>query len=57
MDPSLGLVLYDFVAMDTRMVSLKKGKPVRVTFKSNTSDWVQVVYEGKKGFAPKPFIE
>jgi hypothetical protein len=57
LDPSLGLVLYDFAATETRMVSLKKGKPVRVTFNSPTSEWVQVVYEGKRGFAPKTYIE
>jgi len=50
------VVLYDYVATDSRMLSINKGKTVTIINKAIHKDWCKIEYEGNTGYFPINFL-
>lgn len=50
------MTLYDYVATDARMVSIKKGTVVKIVDMKTYSDWTKVEVEGRVGYFPRNYL-
>jgi hypothetical protein len=49
--------LFDYVATDSRMISVPKGKNIQILDKSFSGDWCKIEYEGKTGYFPLSYVK